>query len=278
MAIKAAQVKALRDETGLPMMECKAALSETNGDAEEAKVLLQKKYKGKMEKRSGNETGEGAVAVHISDDKKTGSIIDVRCETAPVAKTDQYVAMADAIAKTVCLSDAASPSLDEVLAMDSVSNPGRTLQGEIEEVFGLLRENIKLTACTKITTGYVCSYVHHDCKTGVLVGLDAAPTDDSIGTDLCHHVTFSNPMAIAPDGIPAEDVEKVRSLSKEIAEGDGKPPNIVEMIVEGKVNAFYAEKALIEQEHVKVPKTKVKDVLKAGGVNAVTHMIYCKIG
>jgi elongation factor Ts len=276
-AVTAADVKALREETGLPMMECKAALSEADGDSTAAKELLQKKYKGKMEKRSSNVTGEGRVVVLIADDKKSGVIVDLRCETDPVAKTERFIELGDVIAKSVAAQNELTLSADAVRALPSI-NAGKTVGNEIEDAFGLLRENIRLESCRKLVGEYLCTYVHHDGKTGVLVALDAVPNPDSIGLDLCHHVTFANPLSIDRDGVPADEVEKVRAAAHEAAVADGKPEQIVDKIVEGKVNAFYAENSLMEQEHVKVPKTKVRDVLKSGGVNAVTDLAYVKIG
>ena len=277
-AITAAQVKLLRDETGLPMMECKTALTEADGSTEDAKVLLQKKYKGKMESRASNVTGEGRITLCIPDDRKSGAIIDLRCETAPVAKTEQFIALANAIAETVHAQNDPSPAKEASLAFAAAGYDGKTIGEAITDVFGILRENLNLECCRKLTGEYLCGYVHHDGKTGVLVALDATPNPDSVATDLCHHLTFANPMAIDRSGIPADEIAKVERVSREVAESEGKPPHIVDKIVEGKVNAFCAENALMEQEHVKVSKTKVGDVLRDAGVGTVTEFVFFKIG
>jgi elongation factor Ts len=277
-AITAAEVKALRNETGLPMMECKSALIEADGDPEQAKEILQRKYKGKMETRAARETGEGRIATFISEDRKQGAIIDVRCETAPVAKTDKFVEMANTIAASVAAQSEMNPTAEQAADFKSVSHEGKTLQDEITDVFGLTRENIKLERVRKLAGEYVCGYVHHDGKTGVLLALDAVPKSESVGIDLCHHVTFANPLAIHREQIPAEDVEKVRKLAADVAVSEGKPAQIIEKIVTGKVNAFCAENALMDQEHVKFSKTKVRDVLREGGVNDVLDLAYFRIG
>jgi len=278
-AITAAQVKSLRDETGLPMMECKSALTEANGDTDQAKQLLQKKYKGKMAARAANETAEGCVVIYISDDKTHGAIVDLRCETAPVAKTDRFVELGETLARSVdAAADAGELSVEAALALPSVSHDGRTLSDEITDAFGQIRENIKFAGCRRLSGPYLCGYVHHDVKSGVLVALDAVPNPESVGTDLCHHVTFSNPMAIRGDELPADEVEKVRAMAREIAVSEGKPDHIIDKIVDGKVRAFRAENALLEQEHVKVSKTTVAEVLKAGGVGDVVAVAYYKIG
>jgi len=277
-AITASQVKSLRDETGLPMMECKTALTEANGDTEQAKQLLQKKYKGKMAARAANETAEGRVVIFVSDDKTHGAIVDLRCETAPVAKTDRFVELGETLARSVDAAGEGDVSMEAALALPSVSHDGRTLSDEITDAFGQIRENIKFAGCRRLAGPYLCGYVHHDVKSGVLVALDAVPSPESVGTDLCHHVTFSNPMAIRGDELPADEVEKVRTMAGEIAASEGKPDHIIDKIVEGKVRAFRAENALLEQEHVKVSKTTVADVLKGGGVGDVLAVAYYKIG
>ena len=276
--ITAAQVKSLREETGLPMMECKTALTEAKGDTEEAKAILQKKYKGKMETRAANVTGEGRVAIYISADRRNGAIVDLRCETVPVANTDRFVELSDTLVRSVAAQDDPRPTPETALGFASVDHDGRTLGDEIADTFGLIRENMKLQGARRMSGPYLCGYVHHDDKSGVLIVLDAAPNPESIATDLCHHVTFANPMAISREDIPCEAIDKVRKLAREIAESENKPAHIIEMIVEGKVQAFCAGNALMDQEHVKVSKTKVREVLRSGGVNAVMDLTLFKIG
>ncbi len=278
MAVTAAQVKALREETGLPMMECKSALSETNGDAVAAKELLQKKFKGKMESRAGNVTGEGRVAIFIANGKKIGAIIDLRCETAPVAKTDQFIALAEMMAKAVANCEDENLTVESALALASPATAGRSLQDELTEVFGLLRENIRLDGIRRVCAPYLCGYVHHDGKSGVLIALDAAPNSDSVGTDLCHHVVFNNPLAITRDEISTDEISKIEQKAREAATSEGKPEQIVDKIVKGKVNAYCADNALMEQEHVKVSKTSVGDVLKQAGVTAIKEIRLYKLG
>ncbi len=276
--ISAAEVKALREETGLPMMECKTALTEAGGDKEQALEILAKKYKGKMEARADRETGEGRIAVYIGGNGTIGGMVELRCETAPVAKNELFVNLAGELARRVAESDQRVPSPESVLAAPSFSAPGKTMNDVLTDVFGKLREIMKLAACRRLAGTHLTSYVHHDGKSGVLMALDAMPSEAGVGLDLCHHATFTRPLAIDRDGIPAAAVDKVRRQAREIALAEGKPEKIIDKIVEGKVNAFCAENALMEQEHVKVSKTKVRDVLKAAGVNAVTDMVFMKVG
>lgn len=278
MAISAAEVKALREETGLPMMECKSALTEAKGDKEKALEILAVRYKGKMEARADRETGEGRIAVYISADGTKGGIIEFRCETAPVAKNEMFVNLANELAQAVAEQNQPEPAPEAILAGRSVSNPSKLLGDLVADVYGRLRETMNLVACRRLQAPYLTSYVHHDGKSGVLIGLDAKPTEENVGLDLCHHATFTKPLAIDRDGIPSATIEKVRKQAREIALSEGKPEKIIDKIVEGKVNAFCSEKALMEQEHVKVTKTKVRQVLQSAGVNAVTDLAFMKVG
>lgn len=276
--ISAAQVKALREETGLPMMECKTALTESGGDKEAALEILVKKHKGKMEARADRETGEGRIGIYISDDGTAGGIIELRCETAPVAKNELFMDLAAMIARAVAEGSQAEPAADAIKAGPAPGRDGQSINDVWTDVYGKLRETMNLGRCRRVTGNFLTSYVHHDGKSGVLIALDAKPSQDNVGLDLCHHATFARPQAIDRDGIAVDSVEKVRKQAREIAGAEGKPEKIIDKIVEGKVNAFYAQNTLMEQEHVKVTKTKVRDVLKAAGVSAVTDLAFLQVG
>jgi len=276
--ITAAQVRALREKTDLPMMECKQALTETGGEEAAAIEWLRKKHKGKMAERADRETGEGRVHIFIDDARKSGAIIDLRCETAPVAKNDEFIELADQIARQVAAQSEAAPAPEAIRA--AATDSGKTIEDLITAVYGRIRETMNFVACRKVTGDYLCGYMHHDGKKGVLIGLDAVPSDAAVGVDLCHHVTFSQPLAITRDQIPADKLEEVRKTAREIAEAEGKPAQIIEKIVQGKINAYCAQNALLDQEHVKpeYEKKRVGDTLKAAGVNTVLDWAYMSIG
>jgi len=272
--ITAQMVKDLRDKTDLPMMECKQALNECKGDVEGAMDWLRKKHKGKLADRAGRATGEGRVAVFIDDAGKTGAIIELQCETAPVAKNEMFIDLANAFAKKCALAAGATP---ESLRAD------KELDAKFTDVFGRMRESMNLSRVRRVTGACLASYVHHDGKSGVLLALDAAPkSDKKIGADLCMHTLFSMPIAVDRAGVPADQVEKVRQLARETALAEGKPEQIVAKIADGKVNAFYAERVLMEQFHVKTDdygkNAKIADVLKSAGVQNITDMVIFKIG
>jgi elongation factor Ts len=274
--ITAQMVKDLREKTDLPMMECKQALTESNGDVESAMDWLRKKHKGKLADRSGRTTGEGRIAIYLDSARKVGAIIELQCETAPVAKNEMFVNLAAAFAKKVALANEASPDPQKVR-----TDP--ELDTMFTDVFGRLRESMNLAKCRRVSGNHLASYVHHDGKSGILIALDAAPkSDKNIGADLCMHSLFSMPVAIDRESVPAVDIEKVRTQAREMAIAEGKKEQIVDKIADGKVNAFCAERVLMEQFHVKTDdygkNAKIADVLKAAGVNKVTSMVIMKVG
>ena len=276
--ITAAAVKALRDRTGLPMMECKKALADTGGDEAAAIELLNRRYKGKMEERSDRETGEGCIGVYISDDRKTGGIVELRCETAPVAKNEFFVNLVTAVAKVVASQGEPGPVPETILA--SKLDSGGTVNDAMVEAYSKLQETMNLVRCRKVSGECLTHYVHHDGKSGILLALDAAPSPEAVAVDLAQHAMFTKPLAVTREDLPAEAIEKVRETARKVAEDEGKPANIIEKIVPGKVNAFCSQNALMEQEHVKPEygKKRVKDVLKSAGVSAVTDLVIMVIG
>lgn len=275
VAISAKMVMDLRGRTNLPMMECKQALKECDGQIDAAMDWLRKKHKGKMSERADRATGEGRVGIYIDDAKKIGAIVELQCETAPVAKNELFTDLVDTIARTVAAGSEACPDCESVRKSPEID-------GKFTDVYGRLRETMNLRQCRKLEGEHLCSYVHHDGKSGVLMALDAQPeSDKNIGADLCMHTLFTKPLSIDRSGVPSDQVEKVRSDAIEGAKADNKPEQIIDKIAEGKVNAFFAERVLMEQIHVKTddyPKTKIGDCLKSAGVNAVTDLAVMVVG
>lgn len=272
--ITAQMVKSLRESTGLPMMECKQALTENNADIEAATEWLRKKHKGKMADRAGRETGEGRIGMYIDDARKLGAFVELRTETAPVAANELFINLADTMARKVAESGEATP------APDSIRNDPE-VDTLFTDTFGKLRETMNLIRCQRVTGEHLAFYIHHDGKTGVLLALDAEPTQENVAADLCMHVAFAKPLAIDRASVAKDEVEKVQALAREVALAENKPEQIVEKIVAGKVSSFYAEKVLMEQLHARSDvygKKKVGEVLKEAGVNAVTDMVVMVIG
>jgi len=274
--ITAAMVKALRDKTDLPMMDCKAALIEAHGDEAKAIELLQKKARGKLVTKADRETAEGRIAVYADERAGVAGIVELRCETNPVAQNQVFAELAARIAQAVADQPEPAPSPEKIVCLKGPD--GSPVQDMMGDVFGKLRENMKIQRARRLTGSRFGSYIHHDGKTGVLVALEGQPTSPEVVKDLCMHVAFAKPLGINRQAISATEVEKVRQMAREVARSEGKPEQIVERIAEGKVNAWFAEQVLLEQEHVKHPKQKVGDVLKRGGISSVTDLAVFVVG
>lgn len=268
-------VKELRAKTDLPMMECKQALTEAKGDMEAAVEWLRNKHKGKLAERADRATGEGRIGVYIAPDRRSGGIIELQCETAPVGKNEQFIQLANFIAKRVAEGTQEAPDPASIRGDSEVD-------ARFTDVFGRLRETMNLRQCRRVEGACLASYVHHDGKSGVLLALDAEPkSDKNVAADLCMHSLFTNPLAVDRTGVPASEVDAVRADALRMAKAEGKPEQIAGKIAEGKVAAFFGERVLMEQLHVKTDdygKAKVGDILKQAGVNAVTDLVVMRVG
>jgi elongation factor Ts len=278
-AISPAAVKALRDKTNAPMMECKAALVEAGGDMEKAIEHIRIKFAGIMAKKGEREAAEGRIAIFIDPAAKSGAILEMRCESAPVAKTEQFVTLANDIAHHIAVHN---PANVETLLTQPAGKSGKTVNDRIVEVVGLIRENMK-PARFKRFTGLLGSYVHHDGSSGVLLhveGKDSA--DDSILKDVCMHIAATNPIAGRREDVPADVLAREKEIAKSQTEeaAKGKPANIVEKIIEGKLNTWLKENVLLDQPFVKDvsknPKT-VGEILKSAGLTLGGFVRY-KVG
>jgi elongation factor Ts len=272
--ISAAAVKALRDRTNQPMMDCKAALVETNGDMEKAVQKLRERGKNVADKKGERETAEGRVTTWIDPDKKVGAIIEVRCESAPVAKSEHFVKLANELARQVASKSPAS--VEALLEQPYVDDPGMSVKDHIAEVIGVLRENMKPARFTRLT-GLLGSYNHHDGSVGALLEVEGERADPQLLREVCMHITAIRPVAARRSEVPADVVEKEREIARAQAATTGKPASIVEKIAEGKLNTWFAENVLEEQPFVKDPAKKVGDMLKAAGLKLVKFVRY-KVG
>ena len=273
--ISAAAVKALRDKTNAPMMDCKAALTEAQGDMEKATEILRKKSKDIQVKKGEREAAEGRIAVFIDPAQKVGAILEMRCESAPVAKNDLFVKLAEDVVRQVALKGA--KSIEELLAQPFVDDPKKTVQDRIGDVIGLVRENMK-PARFKRLSGLLGSYIHHDGSTGVLLQVEGTTADAQLLKDVCMHITARNPSAARREDVPEALISKEKEIAKEQLAADpknkNKPPNIVEMILEGKIKTWLADNVLVEQPFVKDDSKKVGDVLKASGLTVAQFIRY----
>ena len=251
--ITASMVKALREETGQGMMECKKALQEANGDVEAARDLLRKKGLVKAEKKAERATSEGLVAINKLDGAAV--MVEVRCETDFCARNDEFQAM---VAKVADL--AAEQPAGEVQATDAIKDA-------VQAALAKIGENMSFARGVKIAASKIGTYLHHNKKVGVVVGVEGEVSEETL-SDLCMHIAFADPMGISSDDIPAEMVEKEREFAKQEAIDSGKPAEIAEKMVEGKIRKFLAERALVEQPFIRDDKKKVKDILGDAKVTA----------
>jgi elongation factor Ts len=274
MEISATQVKTLRDKTNLPMMECKKALTESNGDIDKAIEWLRLHGKNVAVSRGGRETAEGRVGVWVAPDMKAAGIVEMRCESPPVVKSEAFVQLATDLARQVAHKEAAS--VEALLAAPFVDG-GKSVTDRIGEAIGLLRENMKPSRFKRLAGGLIGSYVHHDGSIGVLVQVEGAKADPQILRDVCMHITAKNPLSARREDVPADVVAKEREIATAQAAATGKPANIVAMIAEGKIKTFFAENVLVEQPFVKEETKTVGDLLKANGLTMVGFVRY-KVG
>ncbi|MEN6406828.1 MAG: translation elongation factor Ts [Thermoguttaceae bacterium] len=263
--ITAADVRALRERTGLPMMDCKKALQEAGGDADKAVELLRKAGAKTMEKRSGRATTAGRIAVYVSPDATCGTMIDLRCESAPVAGNEQFIQLANDMAEQLATGPgAASP--EALLAQPSPSKSAPTLQQQFDELNNRIREVFKLERIVRID-GRCGGYGHHNGTTGVLLRFDGGNAEAA--KDICMHVAAMRPAVLQKEELDPAVVAKEREILSEAARREGKPEKIIEKMVEGRLRNFYAECCLAEQPFVKDDKRTVGQVAKDAGMKLV---------
>jgi len=265
--ISAADVKALRERTGLPMMDCKKALAAAEGDPEKAIEILRKSGAAAAEKKAGRQTAEGRIGCFVSPDGKAGALVELRCETAPVAANEVFKETADLLAKQVVLAPEPAETAEDLLAQPFVDDSSRPVRDLINDAVNKIRENMQVTRIARLTGEKVVSYVHFNGQVAVLVAAEPADADAQVLSDVCMQIAAMQPMAVSRDGIPAEIVEKEKEIAR--AQIQNKPPQIIERIVEGKLNKWFSEQVLLEQPFIKDEKgkTTVADLLKeAGGI------------
>jgi elongation factor Ts len=265
MEVSAADVKKLRDRTGSQMMKCKAALVEAGGDMEKAVDILRKQNAATQVKISDRVPTEGRIAVHVDNAAGVGAILELRCETAPVAKNEMFVKLADALARQVAVKEATTP--EALLAQPFVDEPARTVNERIGDVVGLMRENVKPARVGRLQ-GRLGSYVHHDGTVGVLLAVEGTTTDTQVLRDVCMHIAARNPLAALREQIPQERIDKEMEIARSQAQeqGKNKPANIIEKIAEGKLRTWLADNVLSEQPFVKDESKTIGQLLSAAGL------------
>jgi elongation factor Ts len=261
----AADVKKLRELTGAGMMDCKKALDEADGQVDKAVEVLRVKGQKGVAKREGRSAENGAVVSIISDDKTSGVLVELKCETDFVAKGDKFVAVADAIAAHVAKTSPAD--LEALLA--SEIEAGKTVQAYVDEANATLGEKIVLDRFAQFSGGYVAAYMHRTSpdlppQVGVLVELDKE--DATVAKDVAQHIAAFSPKFLTRDEVPAETVENERRVAEATAREEGKPEGALPKIIEGRVTGFFKENVLVDQPFAKDNKKSVQKILDEAGV------------
>ena len=253
--ITAAEINKLRQQTGAGMMDCRKALVESNGDFEAAIDYLRKKGQKVAALRGDREAKEGVVIAQTTNDQKTGYIINVSCETDFVSKNDDYIAFAQSI-----MDAAIANNVNSVDELNAVKIGNETIADKLNEQVAKIGEKISVSKFEKIEAPYIASYIHGAYRMGVLVGLNK-PNEEA-GKDVAMQIAAMNPIAIDQSAVPAETVERERSIAIEQIKAEGKPAEMAEKIAAGKINKFFKESTLLAQAFVKDGNKSVGDFLK----------------
>jgi len=264
--ITAALVKELREKTDAPMMECKKALTEADGDLVRAEEILRVKLGNKASKAAGRITAEGLIAVFISPDAKRGAVVEVNCETDFVAKNDEFVSFVNQVAEIVATQDIA-----DVAALSARPLGAGTVETTRTALVGKIGENISIRRFRRIQTSHALASYVHGGKIGVLVEY-SGPAE--VGKNVAMHIAATKPKAVSPDGVAAADLASERSVAEQKAAESGKPAEIVAKMVEGSVQKFLKEVTLLSQPFVKNDKQTVEQMLKEHGASVSQFVMF----
>lgn len=278
-AVTPQMVKQLRDRTDQPMGLCKKALDQNDGDMQKAIDWLRSQNKNMGVAREGNETAEGRIGTFVDNAANLAAIVEMRCESAPSAKSDQFIALASDLAKAVAASKAA-----DVSAMLVEPFGAGTVLDRINDVVGVIREKMVLHKFQRVEGGVYGSYVHHDGTVGVLVECKGGAANDELLRDVAAHIAALNPPYTTLAEVPSDISEKEKGLVKAEIDADpknaSKPANILEKMAEGKLRTRLSEVVLTEQPMAnagKYPNTSVGAALKKAGLEPV-RFVRLKVG
>ena len=268
--ITASLVKELREKTGVAMMECKNALKETEGDIDAAIKILRERGEAKAEKKASRDANEGIIVAALAESGKSGVLVEINCETDFVAKNENFQAFVSEVAATVLAGN-----VTDLEAAKALPKGDETLEGFIKTKVLEMGENLQFRRFDRLTLngeGAVASYIHLGGKVGVLIEVSAekaetvsSETFKDLVKDLTLHIAATSPAGLKREDISTELVESEKDIFRKQMEGAGKPADILEKIIEGKLGKFYSEHCLLEQGFVKDPDTSIKSLLEAKG-------------
>jgi elongation factor Ts len=272
--ITAAKVKAFRDRTGLPLMDCKRALKEAGGDEEKAFEALRKAGEQLADKRADRETAFGRFGLYCGSDKKVGAMVELKCESAPVAANEETIQLANDLAQQLAEGPGATTA-EELLKQPSPSKSGMTLGEQKADLFNRIREVFNIGRMVKIDS--TCGGYTHNAGTisGVLVAIEGG--DDELAKDISMHIAAMRPDSLSVEELPEDVVSKEREILRAAALKEGKPENIVDKMVEGRMRNFYAQRVLLEQPYVKDDKQTVGKFAEGNGMK-VKQFVHWELG
>lgn len=248
-------IKQLRERTGAGIVDCKKALEEAGGDLDQAVEILRKKGIAKAYKRTENEATEGVIKVEVNEKGDTGYILEINSETDFVAKNDNFQKFASDVMELIKQNEPGSK--EELEAMNLEKG---TVREELDNLSGVIGEKLQINRFEVLKGATVAAYSHMGGRIGVLVSLNKEG-EQELTTDVAMQVAATNPKYLNPDQVPAEEVEKEKEVYRQELKEQGKPEEIIEKIIEGKINKYYEEVCLIKQEFIKDDKKKVEDIL-----------------
>lgn len=267
-AITAAMVKTLREKTDAPMMECKKALTEADGDAAKAEEILRVKLGNKASKAASRVTAEGVIGTYVSPDGKTGAIVEVNSETDFVAKNPEFLKMAADAAKLI-----AEKAPADVAALSALELEGKTLDAIRTALVGKIGENMTFRRFKRLEAkGKLHKYVHGGSKIATLVDVEGG--DDEVAHDIAMHIAASKPKALNAEGIDPALIETERRVAIEKAKEAGKPEAMLERIADGTVKKFLKEVTLLDQPFVKDDKVTIAQLLKSKNANVADFALF----
>ncbi len=270
--ISAAKVKAFRERTGLPLMECKSALAEAGGDEEKAVEILRERGQKLGDKRANRETAFGRFGLYCGLDKSEGAIVELKCESAPVTQNEEFVQLANDMAQALATSDGDITDAEALLALQSPSKPDQKLSEQMADLFNRIREKFEVGRIAKLSGS--CGGYFHNSGTVAGVLLQVNGGSDAAAKDVAMHIAAMRPEALSAEQLDPATVDKERQFLRSAALKEGKPENIVDKMVEGRLKRFFAEKVLLEQPFVKDDKQTVGEYAKSSGMEVKEFVFY----
>ena len=264
--VTASLVKELREKTGAGMMDCKKVLTETDGDMEKAAELLRERGIAKAAKKSSRVAAEGLVVAYVSDDKKTGAVVEVNAETDFVAKNEEFKTFVNDVAEQIVKEN--PTTVEELLSQKSIKDTSKTVSEVLTDKIATIGENMSIRRFVRFTSnGLVEKYIHGEGKIGVLISMEGG--NEEVAKDICMQIAAARPEYLDRNAVPQERVAKEMEILNAQAMNEGKPAEIAEKMVQGRIGKFYAEICLVEQPFVKDPDMKVGKLVESKGAKII---------